>query len=37
MTRRRPAGKSSLLNHLMRKKGMARASSRAGKTTGVDL
>ena len=31
------AGKSSLLNHLLRKKNLARASSVAGKTRSVDL
>ena len=31
------AGKSSLLNDVMRRAGAAAASSRAGKTTGVDL
>jgi len=31
------AGKSSLLNHLMQKKNLAKASSVAGKTRGVDL
>ena len=31
------AGKSSLINHLLVKKNLARASSRAGKTTAVDL
>ena len=31
------AGKSSLLNHLLKKKNLAASSSRAGKTTAVDL